>query len=174
MADDELIVLRDGPTTEFRVLYASPGFASVPAGHGRAGLALPPDTETPSVWVSRHDAHGEPRPVDLAFVNQLSIGLVLFDADDRVIWWNDTYRGVMGPNAHLLRLGDRFADIMAAAYRAGHAAGGADEIEDLIAARLARHRNHETFEEALSGDRRLLTQEIAIAEGGTLGVRTIL
>jgi hypothetical protein len=63
-------------------------------------------------------------------------------------------------------------EIMPAAYRAGHAAGGAADIERLIAQRAARHRNRETFEEALSGGRWLLTQELATAEGGTLGVRT--
>ena len=72
----------------------------------------------------------------------------------------------------MLKLGKRFEDIMSAAYRSGHGAGGADDLEARIAERMAHHVNHDSFEEALSGDRWLLTQEIATPDGGTLGVRT--
>ncbi len=126
-----------------------------------------PPGATPAIWVMRLAARGDP-----AFADTLPLGLVLFDADDRLIWFNGTYRGVLGPNAHLLKLGAPFMEIMPAAYRAGHAAGGAADVEQLINERAARHRNRETFEEALSGGRWLLTQELATAEGGTLGVRT--
>ncbi len=130
------------------------------------GFPAPPGT-APAIWLIRLAARGDP-----AFADTLPLGLVLFDADDRLIWFNGTYRGVLGPNAHLLRLGAPFMEIMPAAYRAGHAAGGAADIERLITERAARHRDRETFEEALSGGRWLLTQELATAEGGTLGVRT--
>lgn len=130
------------------------------------GFPAPPGF-TPAIWLIRLAARGDP-----AFADTLPLGLVLFDADDRLIWFNGTYRGVLGPNAHLLKLGAPFMEIMPAAYRAGHAAGGAADVERLITERAARHRNRETFEEALSGGRWLLTQELATAEGGTLGVRT--
>jgi PAS domain-containing protein len=140
-----------------------------------AAFPAPPEAVAPAVWVVRlrgRGARAEPMPFEPAFVDDLPLGLVLFDADDRLVWFNGTYRRVLGPNAQLLKLGERFADIMAAAYRAGHAAGDAADVERRIAERLARHRGHETFEEALSGGRWLLTREIATAEGGTLGVRT--
>ena len=173
MTDVDVIVLCDGSAADSSVLYASAGLDGIALGDGGAGLALPPDAERPSIRLLRFGTDG-PRPVGLDFANGLPIGVVLFDAEDRMIWFNETYRGVMGPRAHLLRIGDRFETIMTAAYRGGHAAGDADEIEDLIAARLARHRIFESFEEVLPGGRRLLTQEIALANGGTLGVRTIL
>ena len=173
MTDNDVIVLCDGATPEASVLYASASLDGIGLSNSGAGLVLPPDAESPAIRLLRFGADG-PRPVDLDFANGLPIGVVLFDAEDRMIWFNETYRGVMGPRAHLLRIGDRFETIMTAAYRGGHAAGDADEIEDLIATRLARHRNFESFEEALSGGRRLLTEEIALANGGTLGVRTIL
>jgi PAS domain-containing protein len=140
-----------------------------------AACPAPPEAVAPVVWVVRLRGQGPragPVPSDLAFVDDLAVGLVLFDADDRLVWFNGTYRRVLGANAQLLKLGERFEDIMAAAYRAGHAAGDATEVERRIAERLARHRARETFEEALSGGRWLLVREIATAEGGTLGVRT--
>lgn len=137
--------------------------------------AWPAPNDTPAIWVIRLSAQGlnaGPPPIDLDFVNQLSVGLVLFDASDRLTWFNGTYHRVLGPNAHLLRVGDRFEDIMSAAYRSGHAAATGGDLDARIAERLARHRNHESFEEALSGGRWLFTQEIETTDGGTLGVRT--
>lgn len=140
-----------------------------------AAWPAPPEAATPVIWVIRLREQGlsaGPPPIDLDFADHLPIGLVLFDADDRLTWFNGTYHRVLGPNAHLLKVGDPFEDIMSAAYRSGHAASGTDDIELRIAERLARHRNHDSFEEALSGGRWLLTQEIGTADGGTLGVRT--
>jgi len=140
-----------------------------------AAWPAPPAAATTMIWVIRLREQGlsaGPPPIDLDFADHLPIGIVLFDADDRLTWFNGTYHRVLGPNAHLLKIGERFEDIMAAAYRSGHSAAGADDIEHRIAERLGRHRNHDSFEEALSGGRWLLTQEIATAEGGTLGVRT--
>lgn len=140
-----------------------------------AALPAPTDALTPAIWIIRLRQKGlvmGPPPIELDFVDNLPLGLVLFDANDRLTWFNGTYHRVLGPNAHLLKTGERFEDIMSAAYRSGHAAGGADDIEHRIAERLSRHRNYESFEEALSGGRWLLTQEIATADGGTLGVRT--
>jgi hypothetical protein len=170
---NDAIVLRDGA----RILYASVNHEEIAPGEPDAGLPLPPGAETPALRLLRYDKSDPgagPLDVDADFAHGLAIGLVLFDADDRLTWFNETYRGVMGANGHLLQLGKRFEDIMSAAYRAGHAAGDAADMDSLIATRLARHRNHETFEEALSGGRTLLTQEIAVSDGGTLGVRTIL
>lgn len=140
-----------------------------------AAWPAPPEATTPVIWVIRLRAQGlsaGPPPIVLDFADQLPLGLVLFDADDRLTWFNGTYHRVLGPNAHLLKTGERFGDIMPAAYRSGHGAGSADDIELRIAERMAHHRNHDIFEEALSGGRWLLTQEIATPEGGTLGVRT--
>lgn len=140
-----------------------------------AALPAPADAAIPAIWVIRLRQKGlqlGPPPIELDFADNLPLGLVLYDSDDRLTWFNGTYHSVLGPNSHLLKVGERFEDIMSAAYRSGHAAAGAENIEDRIAERLARHRNHESFEEALSGGRWLLTQEIATADGGTLGVRT--
>lgn len=145
---------------------------------GRCEMAAqptPPDADPPVIWVVRlreQALRPGPPPIDLDFADTLPLGLVLFDVDDRLTWCNGTYRRVLGPNAHLLKLGEKFEDIMSAAYRSGHGAGGTEDLEDRIAARMAHHRNYDSFEEALSGGRWLLTQEIATPDGGTLGVRT--
>jgi len=147
----------------------------VPQRFELAAWPAPPGTATPVIWVIRLREQGlsaGPPPIDLDFADHLPIGLALFDADDRLTWFNGTYHRVLGPNAHLLKVGELFEDIMSTAYRSGHAAGGTDDIELRIAERLARHRNLDSFEEALSGGRWLLTQEIGTTDGGTLGVRT--
>lgn len=132
------------------------------------GFPLPPDA--PMVWLLRLSAPDAPR-LDEAFVHDLATVIVLYDAEDRLLWHNRAYERVLGANAHLLRIGEPFAEIMAAAYRAGHAATQGEDIETLIARRLARHRARETFEEVLGDGRRLKTEEIATATG-MLGVRT--
>ena len=122
------------------------------------------------VWLLRLSAPDALR-LDEAFVHDLATVIVLYDAKDRLLWHNRAYERVLGVNAYLLRIGEPFAEIMAAAYRAGHAATQGEDIETLIARRLARHRARETFEEVLGDGRRLKTEEIATATG-MLGVRT--
>ncbi len=162
------------PRPIFQHLDIATGSA-IGARYELAAWPAPQDGDAPTIWVIRLREQGlntDPPPIDLEFADGLAIGLVLFDAADRLVWFNGTYLRVLGPNGHLLQIGERFEDIMSAAYRSGHAAAADGDIEDRIAERLARHRNYESFEEALSGGRWLLTQEIATADGGTLGVRT--
>ena len=157
---------------EAALAVAHPIFVPVARAHAAplvlAGVPLPPGADAPAAWVV---CIAPDRPRDADFVDTLALSLVLYDADDRLAWYNRTYREVLGPNAHLLVPGRRFEEIMSAAYRAGHA-GGAGDIEARIAERLARHRAHAPFEEELSGGRWLLTREIALAGGGILGVRS--
>lgn len=136
------------------------------AGGMTLQYAAAPPGSVPAIWIMQLAEAPGPD-----FVDRLPIGAVLFDAEDRLVWFNETYRGIIGPNAHLLKHGDTFKAIMTAAYRTGQY-GGAGDVEDKIAERWAHHVNHDTFEEPLSSGRVLLTQEIATAAGGTLGVRT--
>jgi PAS domain-containing protein len=165
---------RERPGFETALAQAHPVFLPVSMGPGDprevTAFPAPPGAKPPAVWVARVRPAGAGAP-DLDFVDRLPLSLVLYDRGDRLAWFNRTYREVLGANAYLLEPGKPFAEIMAAAYRAGHAAGGGD-IEARIAERLARHRAHATFEEALAGGRWLLTREIGLKGGGILGVRT--
>jgi hypothetical protein len=183
------IAICDGRTGDFARLWTSDAFAAAGvevtaeklrdavSGNRPASLeldggridALPLPPGVASVWVLRYADAEAPR-LDMDAVHDLDTVIVLYTADDLLLWYNKAYERVLGPNAHLLRIGAPFEEIMTAAYHAGHAATEGEDIDTLIARRLARHKACETFEEALSGGRRLKTEEIATATG-ILGVR---
>jgi hypothetical protein len=186
------IAICDGRAGDFARLWTSDAFAATGvevtaamlqgavSGNRPASLdldggrldALPLPPGVASVWVLRY-SDAEAPTLEMDTVHDLDTVIVLYTAEDLLLWYNKAYERVLGANAHLLRIGAPFAEIMAAAYHAGHAATGAEDIDTLIARRLARHQACETFEEALADGRRLKTEEIATASG-ILGVRNEL
>ena len=183
------IAICDGTAGDFVRLWTSPAFgemgvdvtqemlAGAISGNvvtsfdveGARVEALPLPAGIAAVWLLRLSTEDE-APLDEAVVHDLDTVIVIYTADDLLLWYNKAYERVLGPNAHLLKTGTPFAEIMAAAYRAGHVATGGEDIDTLIARRLARHQACETFEEALADGRRLKTEEIVTASG-ILGVR---
>src|SRR5687767_7003677 len=67
-------------------------------------------------------------------------GIVLFDAEDRLLFWNRRYAEMFGSSADLLAVGRRFEDVLRIALERGEFLEAVGREEDWLAERLARHR----------------------------------
>ncbi|HVY58606.1 MAG TPA: EAL domain-containing protein [Xanthobacteraceae bacterium] len=101
----------------------------------------------------------------------VSEGLVLFDADDRLVMWNRRY-------AELFEFGDAltpgmsFEDLLRARLASSNVPVMQDDPEAWFSERLARHRAPaNTHEQELPGDHWLRIEERRTADGGNIGVR---
>lgn len=114
-------------------------------------------------------------PADFAqVVEEMSAGIIIFDAEDRLLYCNPLYREILGESAELLVPGVRFEDICRGAADRGHISG-LDEAGKArwVAERVAQHQAcGAPFEEILGSGRVLMTQEIRLSNGGILGIRT--
>ncbi len=113
-------------------------------------------------------------PVDFAAVmEEMPRGIVIFDAEDRLLYCNAAYRNILGESADLLVPGVTFEGICRGAADRGHIRG-LDEAgkAQWIKERVARHQTcGAPFEENLGSGRVLMTQEIRLSNGGILGIR---
>jgi len=99
-------------------------------------------------------------------------GLVLFDAQDRLVLWNKRYAEIYDPSGDRFAVGMRFEDLL----RDGLARGQYPEAkgcEDAwLADRLARHAQPQnTHELRLPKERWVRIREQRTANGGSIGVR---
>jgi PAS domain S-box-containing protein len=112
-------------------------------------------------------------------IKAISEGLVLFDANDRVILCNSVYRGyyadAAGPEvADMVRPGALFWDFLSAAHARGMFPDlGPDEFDAYIARRKEQRRDPRgTVEQQLSDGRYLQINERRTADGGIASVYT--
>ncbi|MEQ8248317.1 MAG: PAS-domain containing protein [Alphaproteobacteria bacterium] len=75
------------------------------------------------------------------FLEDLPIGVLLFDQDDRLVRYNRKALEVAEQNAAAYVPGTTFEDIVRSAVRTGMLRVSPDQEDDYVAARLARHRN---------------------------------
>ena len=96
------------------------------------------------VTALRRHAEAEDRrqqALDQALEEMLA-GLVVFDADDRLVFCNRRYREFYGVPDELARPGTRFADMLLEEVRSGKLAMDGDAQASFVAARLDRRRAH--------------------------------
>jgi two-component system, cell cycle sensor histidine kinase PleC len=123
----------------------------------------------------RQTARSEQRLRDA--IEGLPDGFVVYDADDRMVLWNDRYLSLLPflrelPSLH----GLSYVDVCRAGLRAGVFADelARNDPERWLAERVADHRNPpaEPVELPLSSGRWVLLRERHTADGGVVGVRT--
>jgi diguanylate cyclase (GGDEF)-like protein len=96
----------------------------------------------------------------------------LYDADDRLVMFNQRYRALYGESTRALTLGTRFEDILREGVARGQYPDAEGREEEWIAARLAQHREPRgPIEQELPGDRHLQIREQRTPEGDTVGFR---
>ena len=98
-------------------------------------------------------------------------GLVLFDADDRLVMWNRRYAELY-PATSNITAGTRFEDVLwdGIANQQYPAARGREK--EFVAERLALHNlPRSSVEQELPGDRWVRAEEQRTADGGVIGVR---
>ena len=106
-------------------------------------------------------------------INAMSDGFCYFDADDRLVLSNSTYRALYPDISHLIVPGQSCEEFCREILRSGHFKVPLENQKAWIAKRLARHRDvSEPFEEQLLDGRwfRILNQQTP--DGGWVGLRT--
>jgi len=97
-------------------------------------------------------------------------GLVLFDAEDRFVLWNETYAKLY--DKHKLRVGARFEDVLREGVAMGLYPDAVGREEQWIAERLSHHGgDYSRHEQRLAGGRWVRIHERRTSEGGSVGVR---
>ncbi len=105
-------------------------------------------------------------------IEAISDGVVLYDADERLVICNSKYKQLHPSAAHKMVPGAYFEDIVRTAVEDGLHPSAVGRFDEWIANRLAKFRHPGEAEEYhLSDGRWLLYSERRTSEGGTVGVR---
>ncbi len=132
---------------------------------GYRGVA---EDETAEIEARRHAEAAEARLIDA--IESLSEGFALFDAEDRLVLCNQTYRHPSVNRGTHIVPGATFEDIIRTNVRHGYVPGLDDPeaAEAWIQQRLAHHRAAESFlQQDWNDGRSLLITERRTREGGT-------
>ena len=114
-------------------------------------------------------AESEQRLLDA--IENLDEGFVFFDADDRLVIANTTYKK-MYPAQTSIKPGTLFDDAIALSIQAGEVPSAVGNEKDWIERRLAQHREFELVEEQYLLDGRWVrVSERRATDGGSVGVR---
>ena len=108
-------------------------------------------------------------------VDSMSEGVVIYDADDRLVLCNEAYRRQFSDIAAAMVPGVRFGDILRGRLDSGQFREAAGREEAWFNERMAQHSQaNATFERHVSGGRWLLVTERRMRNGGTVGLRVDL
>ena len=105
-------------------------------------------------------------------IESITEGFALYDADDRLVLCNSTYRELLQPGlAERVVPGTPFESIVRHAAERGLVEDAEGRLEQWVAERLARHRRlGEPFVQHHSGDRWIRISEHRTTDGGTVAV----
>ena len=104
-------------------------------------------------------------------INSISDGFLFFDADDRLVMFNERMREIFPEGYDLLVPGAKFEEILREGVARSQYVGSEQEMEEWIEQRLDRFRQGAGETEAeLAADRWLRISERKTAEGGTVGI----
>ncbi|MBK5926383.1 PAS-domain containing protein [Rhodobaculum claviforme] len=107
-----------------------------------------------------------------AAVSVLPDAFVVFDADDRLVLWNERYRELYALSADKMVSGARFEDLLRLSVARGEITDAQGREESWIADRVARHRRpHNECEQRLAGGRWVRIIERALPDGSRVGMR---
>lgn len=103
----------------------------------------------------------------------MSDGFVLWDADDRLVAFNEKYLGMYEKTAPFLVPGTSFGDIMRKGAASGQYPQAGDDLEAFVAAAIAwRQAGSGCLERLLPDGRWLMVTERRTRSGGYVGIRT--
>jgi PAS domain S-box-containing protein len=105
-------------------------------------------------------------------IEGISEGFVIYDEKDRLVMCNDAYRTLYPANAHLMKPGARFEDIMRAGLIARQTPDAVGREEEVAAQIMRAHLNPSgAHEHRLRDGRWVLTSERRMPGGGIAGLR---
>lgn len=106
-------------------------------------------------------------------IEALPEGFALYDADDRLVAFNQRYSDLYAVTGEAIAIGARFEDLLRAGLARGQYPQAQGREEDWIVERLANHRNPQgPHMQELPGNRWLRIDERRTRDGGIAGVRT--
>ena len=106
-------------------------------------------------------------------IESMEEGIALFDADDRLVVCNETYRGAFQSAAPQVVPGETFETILRALATNGLVSGANGREEEWIAKRLAEHRQpSRPLKQYLADGRYLQINEYQTQAGGTVAIQT--
>jgi len=158
----------EGRHGEARVLSASgkPVFDANGSFTGYRGTAR---DVTDEVTAKENAARAQARLVEA--LEATEEGFAIWDSDDRLVLCNTPFRKQHGVLADLYQPGVRFEDIVREAVTRGHVPNARGREEELIAERLAAHRQSKgSFESRLANGRWKRVKEYKMGDGGVVGV----
>ena len=105
-------------------------------------------------------------------INALSDGFVLYDADDRLVICNETYRTFYPESAAAMLPGTKFVDILKFGLRNGQYADGIGREDEWLRERMRQHMAMSgPIEQKLANGRWLRIVERPTPDGGRVGLR---
>lgn len=106
-------------------------------------------------------------------IESMEEGVALFDADDRLVICNETYRGAFQSAAPVVVPGKTFETMIHAFAINGLVAGADGREEDWVAERLAKHRQpSSSLKQYLADGRCLQINEYQTQDGGRVAIQT--
>lgn len=125
-----------------------------------------------TVTRSRHEAAAAWKRLEEA-IEAISEGFVLFDAEDRLVLCNTTFKHIYALAADAIVPGVRYEDLLRYGVERGQYRGAEADPEGWIKARLARRNQHSgPFERELNNGRWLIVSDRRTSDGGLVGIRT--
>ena len=105
-------------------------------------------------------------------VDSVPLGIVLYDADDKLVLCNEKYREMRTEITDLIVPGANFEEVIRIAAERGSYAAANMSADEWIAYRLDRHRNPRgVFEQQIRDGRWMQISEFRTQEGGVFGIR---
>jgi signal transduction histidine kinase/CheY-like chemotaxis protein/HAMP domain-containing protein len=105
-----------------------------------------------------------------AAIATISEGFVLYDADDRIVLFNDQFRAIYPGLADIIKPGTAFDEVLNAVISRSLVDLGSQSPEEWLAERRARHEHSGGFAEYRYGGRFVRISERRIQGGGTVAV----
>jgi signal transduction histidine kinase len=125
-----------------------------------------------TVTRSRHEAAAAWKRLEEA-IEAISEGFVLFDAEDRLVLCNTTFKQIYSLAADAIVPGVRYEDLLRYGVERGQYRGAEADPEGWIKARLARRNEYSgPFERELNNGRWLMVSDRRTSDGGLVGIRT--
>jgi diguanylate cyclase (GGDEF)-like protein/PAS domain S-box-containing protein len=106
-------------------------------------------------------------------IDAVPAAISLFDADDRLVLWNNSYADLSAEIGQELVVGMHFGDMLRKAVAAGHVPEAKGRAEEWIAKRLADRKQEAHSEiQQLRDGRYMQVDEHRTGEGGHISIRT--
>lgn len=99
-------------------------------------------------------------------------GFALFDADDRLVMYNQVYHDLYSTHGFAIEAGKTLEETLRAGIQFGAFPQAEGREEEWILERIAQHKATETIEQQLADGRWLNISERRTSDGGIVGVRT--